>query len=342
MFVPLSPCQTCSPAQIKKSFWLHKYSSGHQKVRVYICCCSTHQVIRPAKKLKMSKRPSSVSAPTYADGSKFVGKWGNSRYRTDYLTHPARKNLSKMYEDQSPTPVPAPAPAPASVPAQVSRQSSLMYMDDADDAVILMADQLERTQPLKMYDYQSTPRTKHPYPTSSSWPPSSYKYLTETPDAMILMPKLVMDDDDTRMLMDENEHRRLQQQRQQNLMNMSVDLTKPPPKILKPGHPDNIASDGTPIGSAAVPERKRKIFPPCNNDRMLPLEDQGNRFMSTGTYNNRVHVSIREYNFHEDVQQWFPSGKGINLTKPQWEMLKSHAGRIDKMLEDEAPIIMHV
>jgi hypothetical protein len=321
MFVPLSPCQTCSPAQIEKSFWLHKYSSGPQKVRVYICSCSTHQVIRPAKRLKMSKRPSSVTTP-------------------------------------------------------LSRQSSMPYMADEDDATILLAEQqlMEPQQSTNMYDYQSTPPSSRRYPTSSSWPPSSYKYLTETPDAMILMPQHITTNDDagdTRMVIDLKQSPPLPRryatptticpktgvrtypvdqgpspymhpQDRRRVHGLGVDMNQTPLTQQMPGTPDYISSNGSPRRSDAVPEKKRKIYPPVNNDSLLPLEDQGNRFVSTSMFKNKLYISIREYYFHKKVEQWFPSGKGINLTKPQWEMLKSHASRIDAMLEDSAPIIIHV
>lgn len=56
---------------------------------------------------------------------------------------------------------------------------------------------------------------------------------------------------------------------------------------------------------------------------------QGKRYVSIGTFHGSVYVKLRDYNFCKDEKCWECTTSGMNLTKKQWERLKSLIQAID-------------
>ena len=58
----------------------------------------------------------------------------------------------------------------------------------------------------------------------------------------------------------------------------------------------------------------------------------GERYAFVKMFRNVPYVNIREYFYSVDSSRWIAGKKGLNLTEPQWEKLKSQASGIDVAL----------
>lgn len=72
---------------------------------------------------------------------------------------------------------------------------------------------------------------------------------------------------------------------------------------------------------------------PFDPSEAHPLEGEtceGNRYVSTGLYQDKVQIKIREYMYDKDASLWYYTKKGINLTPEQWCELHALKPTIDR------------